>query len=318
MIQVNNLSKTYGEKTAVNAVSFSLQSGEIVGLLGLNGAGKSTTMNILTGYLAPTGGEVIVGGYDMMKEPLKAKQQIGYLPESPAFYSGMRVNEYLNFICDLKKILPDKKARREHLDKLYSQVGLGAVKRRLIRNLSKGYRQRVSFAQALVGQPKVLILDEPTVGLDPSQVADIRALIKQTGKTATVLISSHILSEIRELCERVLVLKDGKLIADDSPENLAALTRKPHQVKIRVKGNRDQIAGALQQQDKLTSITFLTESEPKTCDFAVAAQPGTDARELVFSALANAGLPLLYTYGSEASLEDIFLQLVRRQDDSGL
>ncbi|MDI9521574.1 MAG: ABC transporter ATP-binding protein [Bacillota bacterium] len=318
MIQVKNLSKTYGEKTALDTVSFEIKTGEIVGLLGLNGAGKSTTMNILTGYLSPNSGSVHVNGFDMGKEPGKAKRHIGYLPEQPAFYGGMRVNEYLNFICDLKKILPDKKARQEHLDALFSQVGLSAVKRRLIRNLSKGYRQRVSFAQALVGNPKVLILDEPTVGLDPSQVMEIRQLIRERGKTATVLISSHILSEIRELCQRILVLKDGKLIADDSPENLAKLTRRPHQVKIRVKGSAQQVREALKDTAGLVSLQFLGENEEGTVDAAIETEEGTDARENVFHALAQNSLPLLYTYGSEASLEDIFLQLVRKQDDSHL
>ncbi len=318
MIQVANLSKAYGEKTALFDVSFTIKTGEVVGLLGLNGAGKSTTMNILTGYLAPSGGSVMIEGIDLSQKPQKAKRQIGYLPEQPAFYSGMRVNEYLNFICDLKKILPDKKERKDHLDQLFIQVGLQAVKRRLIRNLSKGYKQRVSFAQALVGRPRVLILDEPTVGLDPSQVAEIRALIKDIGKTATVLISSHILSEIREMCQRVIVLKEGRVIADDTPDNLAALTRRKEQVKIRVKGEQEQIVSALGAGSGLIHIELLGESEPKTRDVLAQAPLGQDARELVFHALSDAGLPLLHTYGAEASLEDIFLSLVRGQDERSL
>lgn len=316
MIKAENLSKRYGDKTALEDVSFYIGTGEIVGLLGLNGAGKSTTMNILSGYIGATSGRVFINEFDIQKEPLKAKKLIGYLPEQPVFYAGMRVREYLDFICDLKDLDKSRAYRRTHIGELCEKVGLSQMMNRLIRNLSKGYRQRVSFAQALAGFPKVLIMDEPTVGLDPSQILEIRGLIRELGKTATVLISSHILSEIRELCQRVIVLKDGRLIADDSPERLAERTRKTNHVKFRAKGNRQDILEALKSVPEAVSLSCMGELEDGTTDFELVGQTGRDAREDVFNALATARLPLLYTYGGEASLEDIFLHLVGREKEA--
>jgi len=220
MVQVKNLTKRYGDKTALDNVSFSVETGDVVGLLGLNGAGKTTTMNILTGYISATSGDVSIGGHDITAESSKAKRLIGYLPELPAFYPEIRVTEHLEFICGLKGVYKDNKERAEHLDGICTRVGLTDVQNRMIRNLSKGYRQRVGFAQALVGNPKVIILDEPTAGLDPSQIVEIRNLIKECGKDSTVIVSSHILSEIQSVCNRIIVLNEGKLVADDTPENL--------------------------------------------------------------------------------------------------
>jgi len=220
MIQVENLTKRYGDKTALDDISFSVGAGEVVGLLGLNGAGKTTTMNILTGYISATSGSVTIGGFDITSESSKAKQLIGYLPELPAFYPEIRVNEHLDFICGIKGVYRDKKERAEHIDDICERVGISDVKRRMVRNLSKGYRQRVGFAQALVGNPKVIILDEPTAGLDPSQIVDIRGLIKECGNNSTVIVSSHILSEIQAVCNRVIIINEGKLVADDSSERL--------------------------------------------------------------------------------------------------
>jgi len=220
MIKVENLTKRYGDKTALDDVSFSVGAGEVVGLLGLNGAGKTTTMNILTGYISATGGSVSIGGYDITSESSRAKRLIGYLPELPAFYPEIRVNEHLDFVCGIKGVYKDKKKRLEHIDDICARVGISDVKKRMIRNLSKGYRQRVGFAQALIGNPKVIILDEPTAGLDPSQIIDIRSLIKECGKDSTVIVSSHILSEIQTVCNRIIVINEGKLVADDSSENL--------------------------------------------------------------------------------------------------
>ncbi|MHC1787785.1 MAG: ABC transporter ATP-binding protein [Christensenellales bacterium] len=312
MIKAEHLDKRYGDKVALSDLSFHIGAGEIVGLLGLNGAGKSTTMNILTGYIGATRGKVSIGGFDMQKEPLRAKRLIGCLPEQPAFYGGMRVSEYLDFICDLKGLGGTRAFRRAHIGSLCEKVGLSDKAGRLIRNLSKGYRQRVSFAQALAGDPKVLILDEPTVGLDPSQVMEIRSLIRELGKTATVLISSHILSEIRELCQRVIVLKEGRLVADDSPEHLAEGTRRLDHVKFRAMGSRGALEAALAALPPPAELRYLGELEGGTSDFELFGPPGRDAREDLFRALAAAGLPLLYTYGGEASLEDIFLHLVGR------
>jgi len=222
MVQVKNLTKRYGDKTALDNVSFTVETGDVVGLLGLNGAGKTTTMNILTGYLSATSGDVSIGGYDITSEGSKAKRLIGYLPELPAFYPEIRVNEHLDFICGVKGVYKDKKEREEHIDTVCARVGIKDVQKRMIRNLSKGYKQRVGFAQALIGNPKVMILDEPTAGLDPSQIIEIRNLIKECGNDSTVIVSSHILSEIQSVCNRIIVINEGRLVADDSPENLTA------------------------------------------------------------------------------------------------
>jgi len=222
MIQASNLTKRYGDKTALEDVSFSIDAGEVVGLLGLNGAGKTTTMNILTGYISATSGSVTIGGYDIASESSKAKRLIGYLPELPAFYPEVRVCEHLDFICGIKGVYKDKAERLQHIDEICARVGISNVKRRMIRNLSKGYKQRVGFAQALIGNPQVIILDEPTAGLDPSQIVDIRSLIKECGNDSTVIVSSHILSEIQAVCSRVIIINEGKLVADDNPESLTA------------------------------------------------------------------------------------------------
>jgi ABC-2 type transport system ATP-binding protein len=213
MVVAQNLTKRYGAKTALDNVSFSIEKGELVGLLGLNGAGKTTIMNIIAGYLNPTSGSVEIGGFDIVRNPKEAKRLIGYLPELPAFYGDMRVNEYLNFICGLRNIRDNRKA---HIGEICERVGIGHVSGRMIRNLSKGYAQRLGFAQALIGAPGVLILDEPTVGLDPSQVSEIRSLIKSYAKSCTVIISSHILYEIQEMCDRIIVLFDGRIAEDRS------------------------------------------------------------------------------------------------------
>jgi len=221
LVEVVGLTKRYGDKTALDNVSFSAKAGEVVGLLGLNGAGKTTAMNILTGYISATSGAVTIGGFDIASEGGKAKRLIGYLPEQPSFYPELRVNEHLDFICDIKGVFNDKEKRAKHIDDICARVGISDVKRRMIRNLSKGYRQRVGFAQALVGEPKVMILDEPTAGLDPSQIIEMRSLIKECGSDNTVIVSSHILSEIQTICNRVIILNEGRLVADDDPEQLA-------------------------------------------------------------------------------------------------
>jgi ABC-2 type transport system ATP-binding protein len=220
MIEVKNLTKSYSDKDALKDISFIIKPGQIVGLLGLNGAGKSTIMNIMTGYISATSGTVSIGGFDILNDGKKAKKLIGYLPEQPAFYPEMKVNEHLDFICDLKMVSKDKIKRREYLDDICRRTGIIDVQKRMVRNLSKGYRQRVGFASALIGKPKVLILDEPTAGLDPSQIKEMRNLIMECGRDSTVIISSHILFEIGAVCDRVLIINEGVLIADDTPDNL--------------------------------------------------------------------------------------------------
>lgn len=310
MVKVEHLVKYYGEKKVLSDISFSIREGEVVGLLGLNGAGKSTTMNILTGYLSATSGSVQIDGHDILADANGAKRNIGYLPELFAFYPEMRVDEYLAFCCDLKGVTGDKKERAEHLDAICQRVGLTHVRGRMIRNLSKGYKQRVGFAQALVGNPKVLILDEPTVGLDPSQIIEIRELIRSAGKSSTVIVSSHILSEIQAICDRVIVIHGGRVIADDTPERLARMIMATHRMVVRVEGEPEQVTAALKSTPGVLKVTCLTEKEPGAFDYRIDGEPDTDIRADVFRSLAKADLPLLCTYHNELSLEDVFLNLV--------
>lgn len=310
MVEVEHLVKFYGEKEALTDVSFSIPEGQVVGLLGLNGAGKSTTMNILTGYLSATSGKVSIDGHDILAEPAAAKRNIGYLPEQFSFYPEMRVNEYLDFCCDLKGITRDPKERKEHLSAIAERVGITHVYTRMIRNLSKGYKQRVGFAQALIGNPKLLILDEPTVGLDPSQIVEIRDLIKQAGKSSTVIVSSHILSEIQTICDRVIVIHGGRVIADDTPECLSRAIGATHRIVARILGESEHVLTVLNGCSGVVSVMKLGEREPNAFDYRIEGEPNSDIRTQVFYALSEAKLPLLCTYNNELSLEDVFLHLV--------
>ncbi len=310
MVKVEHLVKYYGEKEVLSDISFSIREGEVVGLLGLNGVGKSTTMNILTGYLSATSGSVKIDGHDILADANAAKRNIGYLPELFAFYPEMRVNEYLEFCCDLKGVTKNKKERREHLDAICQRVGLSHVRGRMIRNLSKGYKQRVGFAQALVGSPKVLVLDEPTVGLDPSQIIEIRELIRSAGKSSTVIVSSHILSEIQAICDRVIVIHGGKVIADDTPESLSRMILATHRVVVRILGEPEKVTEVLKATPGVLKVTCLSEKEPGAYDYRIDGEPNTDIRADVFRCLAKADLPLLCTYNNELSLEDVFLHLI--------
>lgn len=314
MIDVHELSKRYGDKLALDRVSFHIARGEVVGLLGLNGAGKSTTMNILTGYIGATSGTVAVAGHDVAREPREAKRLIGYLPEQLAFYAEMRVREYLDFCCDLKGVRTNRAA---HLAEIAARVGIAPVTHRLIRNLSRGYRQRLGLAQALIGDPPVLILDEPTAGLDPSQVVEIRALIHELGQTRTVLVSSHVLSEIQAICSRVIVLHHGRVLADDTPANLSHALQPVHRVVARIQGAPEQVQAALAPLAALEQVTLLAQAEPGTCDVLIESAAGRDIRADVFRALARADLPLLSTQAHEASLEDVFLHLVADEPTEG-
>lgn len=319
MVEVTHLVKHYGSKVALTDVSFSIREGEVVGLLGLNGAGKSTTMNILTGYLSATAGTVRIDGHDILADGKAAKRCVGYLPEVFSFYPEMRVNEFLSFCCDLKGVFPKKAEREAHLAAICQRVGLTQVRTRMIRNLSKGYKQRVGFAQALVGNPKVLILDEPTVGLDPSQIIEIRELIRQSGKSSTVIVSSHILSEIQAICDRIIVIHGGRVIADDTPERLSRKLLATHRATVRVAGAPEAVTAALGAVPGVKTVRALAEKEPGAWDYSIEGQPDTDIRSDVFHALAAADLPLLGTYHNELSLEEIFLDLVGEQqtDEEG-
>ena len=341
MLEVKDLVKKYGEKTAINGLNFHIRSGEVVGLLGLNGAGKSTTMNCMTGYIAPTSGTVIVGGHDIRKEPDAARGMIGYLPEVFAFYPEMKVKEYLEFVCNLKKIPGNKKAREEHIDQICSKVGLGDLKGRMIRNLSKGYKQRVGFAQALIGNPGVLILDEPTVGLDPSQIIEIRQLIKDSGKESTVIVSSHILSEIQAICSRILVIHDGHIVADGSPSQLMEGARQ-QELRIRIRDVKECTEKDKEQNEKnnpgadnerktgqgpdrvlrkipsLDRYDQMPATEEGTLQFRLFGNGRGDLREETFRAFAEAGIVLLELSMQEASLERTFLHLTGQDGETAI
>jgi len=306
MIEVVNLSKHYGDKKAVDNVSFKAGDGEVLGFLGPNGAGKSTTMNILTGYISSSGGKALIDGVDILENPVKAKQKIGYLPEIPPLYVDMTVKEYLYFIYDLKKC---KLPKISHLQDICSLVKIENVYNRLIKNLSKGYRQRVGLAQALVGNPKVLILDEPTVGLDPKQIIEIRTLIKKLGKNHTVILSSHILSEVQAVCDKIVVINEGKVVANDTEENLSLKLAGDHRLVCRIDGRKEDVLRALKKIDGVDKVVCDSERSGNICDYRIEAKEGTDIRYDIFNAMVENRWYLLGMKSSEMSLEDIFLKL---------
>jgi len=311
MIEISNLTKRYGQKLAVDNVSFHVDRGEILGFLGPNGAGKSTTMNILTGYLSATSGSCRINDVDILEDPIKAKQSIGYLPEQPPLYLDMTVKEYLNFIYDLKKA---KQPRAAHIQEICEIVQITNVYGRVIKHLSKGYRQRVGLAQALIGNPEVLVLDEPTVGLDPKQIIEIRNLIKKLGKKHTIILSSHILPEIQAVCDKVVVINQGKLVADDTTTNLSHSMSTDHRYNILVDGPENEIYRMLCSISDMHDVQTLGKREAGVYEFVVEAKQGADIRREVFKRLAERNWPLLGMRSSEMTLEDIFLQLTK---DSG-
>lgn len=307
MIQVSHLTKRYGSHVAVDDISFTVDDGCIYGLLGPNGAGKSTTMNVITGYLSPTSGTVTINGHDIQEEPQAAKACIGYLPELPPLYTDMTVREYLNFVAELKGV--KKKADREaDVAKASAQAGLQEMQTRLIRNLSKGYRQRVGVAAALLGNPDIIILDEPTVGLDPAQMIEIRALIHDLGKTHTVILSSHILSEVQTVCDRVLIISGGKLAAQGTPEELAARLAAKGVISATAQGSKEDVLKAAGSVPGLTDIRVTAEKGDEV-SFTASSTEGNDLRAALSAALAAAGCPVLSLSSQNLSLEDVFLQL---------
>ncbi len=307
MIEVTGLTKRYGKKAAVDNLTFSVRRGEIVGFLGPNGAGKSTTMNMLTGYIAPTVGTVYINGYNMMDAPEKAKEFVGYLPEIPPLYMDMTVNEYLNFVFGLKKC---KFPRREHLNEVCEVVKISHVRHRMIRNLSKGYRQRVGLAQALINDPKILILDEPTVGLDPKEIVEIRNLIQKLGQSRTVILSSHVLSEIQAVCERVIIINEGVLVADAFTDELARSAAANSRYAVRIAAPEDQVVPVLSAIPGMLKVELQGSMEPGTVDVLIEAQPDVDIRRALFEECAKRGWYILVITPVGVSLEDIFLQLV--------
>ena len=308
MIQVKDVTKKYGKVTAVENISFEIKDGEIVGLLGPNGAGKSTTMNMITGYIEPTEGTILVDGYDISKKPKKAKRQIGYMPEGVPLYTDMTVKEFVSFMAELKKV--DKREKIDKVEKIIEQTGLKDVEKKLIKNLSRGYKQRVSMAGALVGEPKVLILDEPTVGLDPKQITEIRSLIKELGKTHTVILSSHILSEVSQICQRVIIINKGKIVAIDTPENLETKVSSKNTVYVTVEDNENKIYEAVKNIKEITNIKLLKENTDKTKEYVMESSEDVDLRKLVFQEFAKENITIFELKKEDATLEDAFMKLI--------
>lgn len=307
LIEVKNLVKSYGEYMAVDHLSFKVERGQIYGFLGPNGAGKSTTMNIITGYIGATEGEVIINGYDIFEEPEKAKKFIGYLPELPPLYMDMTPCEYLNFAAELKGI--EKNKRRDAIDEVMNITKITEVSNRLIKNLSKGYKQRVGLAQAILGYPEIIILDEPTVGLDPKQIIEIRDLIKKLSKKHTVILSSHILSEISAICDYVLIISQGKLVASDTPDNLGKLMLGSNILELIVKGTEEKIQGILSNNKKIRKYEVRSSIEMDCVDVKIETNEQIDIREELFYSLANEKCPALMIKSTNMSLEDVYLEL---------
>lgn len=306
MIEIDNLVKKYGEHVAVDHLSLTVEPGKIYGFLGPNGAGKSTTMNIITGYLGATSGTVTINGHDIFKEPEEAKKCVGYLPEIPPLYADMTVLEYLNFVAELKKL--QKSLRKHYVEEAMETTGILDVKNRMIRNLSKGYRQRVGFAQAILGYPEIIILDEPTVGLDPKQIIEIRDLIKKLGEKHTVILSSHILTEISAVCDHVFIISKGKLVASDSTENLLDQMSGAQEIELTVRSEADRAKALLEE---LEYVDHADLKDAKEGSILVRAKSGNDIREEVFRLMAENHIPVLEMRTVTKSLEDVFLQITQ-------
>lgn len=306
MIEVKNLVKKYGNHLAVDNLSFEIDKGQIYGFLGPNGAGKSTTMNIMTGYLGATGGQVIINGHDILKEPEEAKKCIGYLPELPPLYMDMKVEEYLRFVAELKQIAKQK--REEQIEQVMKLAKLMDVRGRLIRNLSKGYRQRVGLAQAILGFPEIIILDEPTVGLDPKQIIEIRELIRTLAEEHTVILSSHILAEVREVCDYIMIIAKGKLVASDTPENLEKRMETSEQIELIAKTTPERVQEILRSVAHLGKIELQEETQEGTCA-RVEVLDGADVKDDIFFAFASEKCVLSSLQTKKVSLEDVFLEL---------
>lgn len=306
MVEVKNLVKSYGSIDAVKDISFTANVGEVLGFLGPNGAGKSTTMNIIAGYLSATSGTVTIDGYDIVDDAKEAKKRIGYLPELPPVYQDMTVRKYLNFMYELKKVtLP----REEHISEIMTLCGIDAIGDRVIRNLSKGYRQRVGVAQALVGNPPVIILDEPTVGLDPKQIIEMRALIKNLGKKHAVIFSSHVLSEVSAVCDRIVVISQGEIAADEATDKIAYMKSNEMSLLLTVEGNSASVISAISSVDGVTKVRRGDRQSEDVCDYSVEYKKDVDVRRGVFRALAKAGCPILQMRDAGMSLEEMFLRL---------
>ena len=308
MIEVKNITKRYGKAVAVENISFTIEDGEIVGLLGPNGAGKSTTMNILTGFLEQTEGEVIIDGFDTLKKPKKAKKEIGYMPEGVPLYTDLTVKEFVTYMAEIKQV--EKKSRKEKVEKIIEQTGLKDVEKKLIKNLSRGYKQRVSMAGALVGEPKILILDEPTVGLDPKQITEIRNLIKELGKTHTIILSSHILSEVSQICNKVIIINKGKIVAVDTPQNLENKVNNNNCIYVMVEDTENKVEQIKDKINGVKKIQLVEENKDGTKQYLIEAEKDIDIRKTIFSEFAKENITIFEMKKADTTLEDAFMKLI--------
>ena len=308
MIEIKNVTKKYPNITAVDHISFEVKDGEVVGFLGPNGAGKSTTMNMITGFIEPTEGQIIVNGFDISKKPKKAKKQIGYMPEGTPLYTELTVKEFVNYMAELKGV--KSKQRKEMVKRVISEVGLENVQNKIIRNLSRGYKQRVSMAGALIGDPDVIILDEPTVGLDPKQITEIRNLIKELGKKHTVILSSHILSEVSQICERVVIINSGKIVAIDTPENLENKTKEKNTILVTVEDPKENMKCLQETVTEISEVKLIKDNEDGTKQYAISSSGQVDLRKKLFEILPKQEIVIFELKKSESTLEDAFIKLI--------
>ena len=308
MIEVKNVTKKYGTIVAVDNISFDVKDGEIVGFLGPNGAGKSTTMNMITGFIEPTNGQIVINGNDISRKPKKAKKDIGYMPENVPLYYELTAREFVKYMAELKMVKRD--IRKQEVDRVIKEVGLEEVQNKLIRNLSRGYKQRVSLAGALIGNPDVIILDEPTVGLDRKQITEIRSLIKKLGRKHTVILSSHILSEISQICERVIIINKGKIIAIDTPENLEKATKEKNNISIIVEDPKDNMKTLKEKIKQIESVELIKDNNDGTKQYMVTCSSSTDLRKKLFEVLPKEEIVIFELKKVETTLEDAFIKLI--------
>lgn len=311
MIKVENLVKHYGDKIAVNDISFTVDDGEIVGFLGPNGAGKSTTLNIITGYTSSTSGSASIDGHDILDEPTEAKKLIGFLSEQPPLYLDMTVSEYLDFIYDLKKCTLN---RKRHIAEICDVVKITDVYKRIIRNLSKGYRQRVGIAQALVNNPKIIILDEPTIGLDPRQIIEIRNLIRMLGRDHTVILSTHILAEVQAVCDRIIIINKGKIVANERTEDISRVLEGKRRYTMKICGPQKEVMEVLKTKQGVTYVETMAEHELDSTSYLIESEPGVDIRKSLFYTMAENNFPIIGIEAMGVNLEDIFISLVDKPE----
>lgn len=308
MIEVRNVTKKYGDFVAVDDISFDINAGEIVGFLGPNGAGKTTTMNIITGFIEQTSGQIIINGYDTLKKPKQAKRAIGYMPENIPLYQELTVKEFVGYMAELKEI--NRKEKKQKIEEVIRETGLQEVQNKLIRNLSRGYKQRVELAGALIGNPKVLILDEPTVGLDPKQIVQIRELIKSLAKEHTVILSSHILSEVSQICEKVIIINHGKIIAEDTPKNLEEKLKGENKILITIEDKENKIEEIIKSIEEITKLKLVKDNEDGTKEYEITTKEEVDIRKKIFEKLAKEEMTIFEMKKKEMTLEDAFMKLI--------